>query len=114
MIVRALRYRLTVRRLMIAVAIVAMFLAAETARRRRVFCLACAANYADRAQFHRRLAEEERPSSPRLKVENEELANVYEHVSDLYRRAASRPWEALPRIAISPLSSARLSELGDD
>ena len=99
---------------MIAVAVVAMALGAETARRRRVFCLACAADYADRAQFHRRLAEEERPSSPWLTVENQELADLYEQAAQVYRRTASRPWETLPRVPSSLLSPARLSELGDD
>ncbi len=111
----AFRYRLTVRRLMIAVGDRCHGRwGSVTSRRRRAFCLARAAEYANRAQVHRRLAEEERPGSARLAALNQELADGYDQADHAYRRSASRPWEALPRVPVSLLSPERLSELGDD
>ena len=56
---RTFHFKITVRRLMLSVAIAALLLAGHSAGRRWAFCRERAAYYAERERYHLRLADEE-------------------------------------------------------
>jgi hypothetical protein len=109
------RPRITIRRLMIAVAIVALLLGAELTRRRRAFCVQQASYYADWERTSRSYAEDfekeariaarwpEDEWARGFAEENEREARLfrsnesrYARLKQAYERVASRPWLPLP------------------
>jgi hypothetical protein len=111
---RTFHFKITVRRLMLSVAIAALLLAGHSAGRRWAFCRERAAYYAERERYHLRLADEEGPVSDQITAENLRLASWYNRVGQTFRRAAYRPWETIPHDPPSPESSSRAIDLGDD
>lgn len=88
------RVRVTVRRLMVGVAVTALALAADQVRRRRADYLGRAAINADAEQMSRAYADDARgPHCDPQRVERGDALAAYHAALRLkYERAARRPW----------------------
>jgi hypothetical protein len=96
------RLRFTVRRLMVAVAVISLMLGAETARRRWYY-LKGEAGFARQARNFKRYASQSRARGEHHLAEiHEAEANRMDRLSREYRRAANTPWSPPPENELLP------------
>jgi hypothetical protein len=94
--------RFTVRRLMLVVAVVALILGVETARRRWYYLREAAGLTRQAGKFRRYAREFGDRCQREMALIHESEANRMDQVSREYRRAADHPWGSPPENELLP------------
>src|SRR4051794_241748 len=98
---RILRVRFTLRRMMVAVALVALYLGTEAGSGRRDYCRKMAERHVELARAGIRNAEEIASGKVAGPVElldyNKSMIHTHLDTAQVYRRAALWPWVEIPR-----------------